>query len=310
MIPLLQIGKPMDITWRMLPKSMKLSKIKRSTDQTYLVEIAQEEPDLELRLAAVDQITDFELLTRLLSSCRDDDVSLRVVERLQSAADILYVINCAKSREARFAALARITDQSALAKIAADDGYWAPIREAALERVEDQSVLYEVYKKEDQIRGQQVRRKALECMTGQEELGKVALYGMPFEREIAYRHLTDELIIANALRYEYDLNIQKIGLSKINQDELRKEVALYYRLCQLLSRCNSNGTYTLYYTDSIYVKGYSQSEKKFLRENMKLIEEMATGCPNYSEKNAAQSFLKHDLDKIGLKNTETATGQH
>ncbi len=290
----------MDFMWRILSQKQKISRIEKSTDQALLSEIAENEPDLEVRLAAVDHINDPDILYRTSLHTSDEDVSLRIVERLQDQKDLSYLARSAKCEKARHAALAKITDQNLIIQIATDH-YGGAIRSKAVEYIDDQNVLFEIFQKDDGPNGLSFRIKVMHLITEQGALGKIALHGRPNEREYAYERLTDEQVIARALVYEKEDRLFRYGLSKIKDKDIQKAVANQIKLNGLLEACCTKPEPHSFLSKNTYFRPISPAEKVYLKKNIELIKEMIHNCPLPIYSEYALWFMAHYLDAIGLE---------
>lgn len=134
--------------------------VKNLTDQTLLLKIAIEDEETSVGLAAVDKLSNQAMLAKVVEAIANEIV---LQKNLVLQKKIVHD-----------AAFAKLTDQTLLAKIAAEDNYYSYIHKADVMRITDHELLAKIA-----IRAwdREARQHAVSLMTDRDLLAKLAIRG-------------------------------------------------------------------------------------------------------------------------------------
>ena len=205
---------------------VRLAAIRRLVDQTALAEIAESDTFWSLRLAAAEQLTDAAAAQVVYAeearTNSDRDVRWAALARLTDQTALADVAKAAKYDEVRRAAVRRLTDQTLLADIANTDRD-REIRRAAAGRLTDQTALARVAKNDANA---YVRKVAVENLTGQGLLAEIAKTDESSTvRGAAAGKLTDQTMLADIAKTDRDSDVRKAAADKLTDQTVLADVA-------------------------------------------------------------------------------------
>lgn len=153
--------------------------IKQLTDQKLIADIARNDPLWRARATAVEKLADRELLTELAKKDADKPVRRAAIQRLTEAVKMLpdpMLADAAKYAdiiEVRITATQLLKNQAVLADLAKNDASWY-VRKAAIEQLKDPAILADLAKNN---RDELVRDRAVDLLTDRAALADVAKNG-------------------------------------------------------------------------------------------------------------------------------------
>jgi len=172
-----------------------LAAVQQLTDQSLLTRVALVAVSPDVRKAAVGKLTDQSLLAKVALEAEDSDVCEAAVRKLTDQSLLAKVALEAWDPGVREAAVEKLTDQYPLAKIATTGSHlFSSTRLAAIKKLTDQSLLAKIIV-ENTIQG--VREAAFETLTDQSLLAKLALEDEGLDvHEAAISRLTEPAMLA------------------------------------------------------------------------------------------------------------------
>ncbi len=191
-------------------------------DEDTLLQVAREDGDAGLRVAAVRRIKSQQALAERLRLDDSPQVRLTAVERLTDAELLLRLAQEDEDEEVRLVAVQRLSDQSAFPEIARHDGNWR-VRAAALARISDLRILAQVALGDPEP---WLRSAAVSKVTDQVTLLDVARHDPdPGPRSLATHKLADAVALADIARHDVDPQVRRAAVDRIVDQGLLEEVA-------------------------------------------------------------------------------------
>ena len=193
-----------------------------------LVFIAKVAPDADIRLAAVEQLTDEDSLLEIMGTARDMNVRQAAVTRIADPAR-LAEIAMGDRIDVHEAAVETLTDQALLAQIAAACTY-EPTRLAALNKLTDQTVIAGIARSNNNF-NQKVAEIAVGKLTDQALLASIAKLtdneALPFVRVAAVNRLTDQTALDDLAKNNSNRFVRDAAKTRLThlrrQQELREQ---------------------------------------------------------------------------------------
>lgn len=154
--------------WKHADAAIRLEAVRELDDQSELVVLAETDPDLKVRKAAVTLVTDVGCLGRLADADPDSDIKERAADRLAALASQ----TAPETEPAALAAVAALGDSRRLSTLAKSDAAPA-IRAAALAKVSETRTLGSIAR---HARHEDSAAAALSRLTDSADLLEVALH--------------------------------------------------------------------------------------------------------------------------------------
>ena len=171
---LFQIAQRFNIDWRSRSGSVEfLSKIiPKIKNQYYLFEIIYNTKHEPTALKTIEKITELELLKQLADSSKFTDVRIAAINQIEDQSVLYEFVLPYRNNDSyiRNAALNKLSEEL-LQKIVSDTTWSNSMRSDILEKIKDQSFLYDVYQTFSNI---PLKSKAFVLLTDQELLMKIA----------------------------------------------------------------------------------------------------------------------------------------
>jgi hypothetical protein len=137
--------------------AVRMRAIESLTDESILVQMACNDPELEIRHRAVDRLKSTEALRDVALAGRYLDARLKAVARIDDSAVLAEVMRERKNPDLMMACFEKITDQKVLEAIARDPRYNVTARRIAIHMFADQQLLVDILKS---VRAPALRRAA------------------------------------------------------------------------------------------------------------------------------------------------------
>lgn len=175
-----------------MDSDVRAAAVRKLTDQAVLAKIAVEDKDRYVRSAAANKLTDQSLLEKIAVEDKTDVVRYNAVMKLTDQAMLEKITVEEKDRNVRLAAAKKLTHQALLEKIAVADNDWN-VRLAAVEKLTNQEVLDKIVVEDNE---KVVRKAAVEKLTNHALLAKIAMEDKDWVvRLAAVEKLTDEVVL-------------------------------------------------------------------------------------------------------------------
>jgi hypothetical protein len=187
-----------------------------------LAMMATEDPDGEVRKAAVEQLSDQPVLSKIAKTDSRTDVSLAAVERLTDQALLAEVVKTSAAATVREAAVKKLADQATLAEIARMDGD-ATVRLTALSVLRDEVLLAEVAKAASDP---EVSQAAVTHVSDQKALADIAKHAeQAATRVVAAEQLRDQALLTDLAKAASDPRVRRASVQRLGDQAALTEVA-------------------------------------------------------------------------------------
>src|SRR4030043_2003719 len=123
---------------------IRLAAVNAITDIKILVETAKTDTEKKVRIAALNKIADEIQLVEIAKEAKDMDVRLGAIEKIDNQKLLAEIIRTRKNYDIMRACFEKITDDSILKSIAEDDHYNITARRIAIDMFADQWILVEI----------------------------------------------------------------------------------------------------------------------------------------------------------------------
>lgn len=202
------------------PKSIE--ELEGITSQAFLADIAKNNENTEIRLAAIQRLDDQTALANIANNDSDFQIQFAAVQRLTNQTSLANVAYNNSSVQVRLAAVRKLTNQTSLANVAYNDRD-TEVRFAAVQRLTNQTSLANVAYND---RDAQVRFEALQKLTNQTSLANVAYNDRdPDIRLAALQRLTNQTSLANIAYNDRDAQVRLIAVQKLDNQTSLTNVA-------------------------------------------------------------------------------------
>jgi hypothetical protein len=155
-----------------LNQEIRLAAIDGLTDQETLAYLARYDFNHEIKLAAIDGLTDQETLAYLARYDFNHEIKLAAISRLTDQETLAYLARYDFNHEIKLAAISRLTDKETLAYLAKYDSNHQ-IKLAAISRLTDKETLAYLAKYNS---NQQIKLAAISRLTDQERMHQQNIY--------------------------------------------------------------------------------------------------------------------------------------
>ena len=216
---LLDIFRP---KWKRSNAAVRLAAVDDLNDQEILGKIAQTDGDSRVKCAAVRKLTDQRALSAILRTDSDSAVRKAAIETLTDETVLAEVATTDNSADIRKFTTEHLTDPAVLAQVVMTDidGF---VRQAAVERLSDQKALAAVAANNN---SRDICRAAVRKLTDQTALAQVAKTANNGEiRKMAVEKLSDEGVIADVARSAFDGAIRKIAVENLTDQATLGSIA-------------------------------------------------------------------------------------
>ncbi len=205
------------------PVAIRIAAAAALTDQTKLTQLAEEDSDASVRAAAAAKLTDFSVQHRLASEDRDPAVRLAAASGDEGLLAKLAVED--EDPATREAAVGLISSQDALYEIASrsmevgtdllgDQFVVRASQDAALARLTDEHLLAKIASVSSD---QRLVRAAVERIADQDRLHGLLASDNWYAREAAVRKLSDPLALLELLVAEQDLDVLQAAVDRLDE---------------------------------------------------------------------------------------------
>ncbi len=203
-------------------QGIRLTAVKRITDQNTLADIAKIDKNKAIRKTAIGKITDQSIIADLLkyddNSHRFRDVTFNSITDQNILAD---VAKNALYNTTRKNAVEKITDQNILSNIANDDKHWS-VRKAAVETITDQNILVDIAKNNTEG---YCRKAAVEKIADQNILAVIAKNDTDWSVRITtVKKITDQKLLFDIAKNAKYLEPRFFALNGLNGQEFYKQI--------------------------------------------------------------------------------------
>jgi hypothetical protein len=210
---------------------VRLAAVRKLTDQAVLADIAKKDRDADVRGAAVEKLTDQALLGDIAK--KDSDVNVRRIAagKVTDQGLLAEIARIDRAEDVRFAAAEKLTDQALAQAVLAEVAKTASnswLRKAAVEKLTDQALLAEVAKKDSDsldYLAADVRQAAIEKLTDPALLAEVARTNYWRVRKAAVEKLTDQVLLAEVAKNDGDLGLRLRAVKKLTDQALLAQIA-------------------------------------------------------------------------------------
>ena len=220
---------------------VRLEAVKKLNGQAALEKVAQTDASPKVRLEAVRRLEDQEVLETI--ALTDKTIPIReeafgmldfdhAISALRDVKDFFafpkeYVGRCEQTdlikialkdhrTETRAAAANLLDDQKTLTEIASDNHQTSDVREAAIERLEDEETLYRIAVSGDVTK---LRNLAVTRLSSEEYLDKIALQAQDHcNRRYALEHVNDQHTLAEVALHDNDWDLCQIAAFKLTDE--------------------------------------------------------------------------------------------
>ena len=134
------------------------------SDQAVLAEIAQNDPNANIRRKAVKKLKDQAALGEVAQNDKKTDIRIAALKRLTDQALIGEVAKTDRKTDVRIIAIKKLTDQAALGEVAQSDKK-IDLRRRATKKLTDQALLGEVAKNDPNADNRRIALKILKKIT-------------------------------------------------------------------------------------------------------------------------------------------------
>ena len=220
----------------------------------------------------------------------NEEKALRAVESLTDQTELARAVYAARSREARKAAVGKLTDTDALAGIIGDEKNCGDIRPEARRRLEAL---------ERAIRIEQIKRRDDEILeilgsTSDPAEGREAFRQISDENKQlrALRHISDQTVLTAVLEHEihFDIKMKKVNVRadiKNSMEGIMDQSTLIYLFQHALSYCVRVLAMELITDQPVLARALYRSEERIKNEHLL-----------YSQKDEIAMFCTAIIDRI------------
>jgi hypothetical protein len=265
----------------------KLVAVFAGQDQVRLLQLAVNGGTAGLRLMALKQISDPQVLERAALEDRDGAVRLFAVRRLSDSAALGRVATLSDDFGVRLSAIERVSDQALLERLASDPKLDIPLRTAAIGRMTDQQVLFQIAV---ETREYSLALPAIRMITDQTLVLRLFFKGR--WRETAVGQLHDEVSILEAAEWA----CAGFNLDMLHDEEaceaLIRKLPVAGAVKQLAATAGKNSNAPL---SPRLIAAFLERAKKF-----DILEDVAAGARSYGLRTAAMEILLGRAGADGL----------
>lgn len=203
------------------PSSIRVAAASVLTDQAQLARLAEDDPDASVRASAAAKLTDFTLQGKLASS--DADAAVRLAAASGDEGLLAKLATEDEDPSNREAAIDMISSQEALFEIASkamdvgtdllgDQFVMRASQDAALARLSDERLLAKIASKADD---QRLVRAAIDRLSDKDRIRQVLTSDNWFAREAAAKKVADPLVLLELITGEQDLDVLQAAVDRL-----------------------------------------------------------------------------------------------
>ena len=184
--------------------NVRSAAVEKLTDQSILAQIARTDSSPRVRAVAAGKLTGQELLAKIAKTDPSWRVCFEAVQKVTGQTQLADIARTATDSDIRGRAVKRLNDETLLAAIAKTDNIWA-VRRAASARLAD--------------------LESLVTVTGQTQLADIARTAADQDtRERAVKSLTDQALLAAIAKTAQDPNLRCDALRKLTDRNAVAEI--------------------------------------------------------------------------------------
>lgn len=212
--------------------ALRLAAIERITDQQVLAKVVQKviikyddymkNLDVDLAIDIGYDTSDEEVYKRALSKIKEPQILVDIIKSLKEEKQPRHSAAYVNSVEIiEHMIIEKTTDQKILTYIATD-GYSATAREVAIRKITNQQVLANLAKKDGDS---DIQRTAIQNLTDQKTLIDIAKNDTdPVTRIVAIQKVVDQEVLADVATHDSDYQVRKVSIQKVADQKTLADV--------------------------------------------------------------------------------------
>ena len=201
---------------------MNLSADEKSIYENFLVDLARNNTNSDIRQNAVENIDDEDILADIARNDNEWNVRMEATKRITDENVLADIARNDKDLYVRQEAAKRITDENVLADIARNDNE-ENVRMEAAKRITDENVLADIARNDDK---RLVRQVAVEKINDENIIIDIARNDTQYNvRMAAAERINDENVLVDIARNDNDWEVRRTAVNRISDENVLVDIA-------------------------------------------------------------------------------------